>query len=169
MNEASEEKTTIELTAFSGIVWRIMFADQSEQTCEPVRSPVGRFHHDNQIALYTSCTKEGAGVAIKRYLKSDDPKRIIAPLQVNAKRIYDIRKTDFTKSASIVWQGNVENGEPAPTWQYSDAARTAGAQGMLYSSRSRPDLTHLVLFDVSKGVVVPGGDAEAWCPETALQ
>lgn len=168
MNETSEKKSTIELEEFSGVVWRIMFADQSEQACEPVRSPIGRFHHDKQIALYTSCTKEGASVAIQRYLESGDPERVIVPLQINATRIYDIRKTDFSKSASIVWQGNVENGESAPTWQYSDAARAAGAQGMLYSSRSRPDLTHLVLFDVSNGIVTQAGDPEPWRTDSAL-
>lgn len=139
-----------------------MFADQADQICEPVRSPIGRFHNSDQVALYTSCTEEGASVAIKRYVKSDDPKRIIAPLQVNSDRIYDIRKTDFSNHASIVWQDYVEKGEPAPTWQYSDHARKAGAQGMLYSSRSRPDLTHLVLFDVSRDILKQGGDAKAW-------
>lgn len=139
-----------------------MFADQSEQTCEPVGSPFGRFHHSEQVALYSSCTEEGAGVAIKRYLKSDDPERIIVPLQVDANRIYDIRKTDFSSRASIVWQDCVEKGESAPTWQYSDTARKAGAQGMLYASRSKPDLTHLVLFDVSAGTVRQAGDVKAW-------
>ena len=137
-----------------------MFADQSEQTCEPVQSPIGRFHHD--FALYTSCTEEGAGVAIKRYVKSDDPERIIVPLQINADRIYDIRTTGFSSHASIVWQGYVEKGAPAPTWVYSDGAREAGAQGMLYASRSRPDLTHLVLFDVSAGIVRQAENAKAW-------
>ena len=157
-----KEKNAIELSEYSGLVWRIMFTDQAEQACEPVRSPIGRFHHSEQVALYTSCTEEGACVAIKRYVKSDDPKRIIVPLQVNADRIYDIRKTDFSNQASIVWQDRVENGEPAPTWQYSDHARKVGAQGMLYSSRSRPDLTHLVLFDASTGILRQAGDAKVW-------
>lgn len=152
----------MKLTAFSGIVWRIMFADQFEKTCEPVDSPIGRFHHSEQVALYTSCTEEGAGVAIKRYLKSGDPERIIVPLLVNADRIYDIRKTDLSSRASIVWQGCVEKGESAPTWYFSDTARKAEAQGMLYASRSRPDLTHLVLFDVSVGVVNQAGEGKAW-------
>mgnify|MGYP000598552927 CR=1 FL=1 len=83
------------------------------------------------IANNTSCTEEGASVAIKRYIKSDDPERIMVPLRVNADRIYDIRNTDFSSRASIVWQDCVEKGEPAPTWAYSDTARKAGAQGML--------------------------------------
>lgn len=146
-----------------------MFANQSEQTCTPVSSPVGRFHHSNQIALYTSCTEEGASVAIKRYLKSDDRDRIIVPLQINASCIYDIRQTEFTAHASMVWQDCVENGEPAPTWQYSDTARKSGAKGMLYASRSRPDLTHLVLFDVSDGLVVQAGDAKTWNTRSTYQ
>ncbi|MBX2837041.1 MAG: RES family NAD+ phosphorylase [Gammaproteobacteria bacterium] len=157
-----KENAVIKLDAFSGIVWRILFADLSKQTSEPVRSPVGRFHHSGQVALYSSCTEEGAGVAIKRYVKSNDPERIIVPLQVVADRIYDIRRTSFSKSASIVWQNCVEKGEPAPTWRFSDSARNAGAQGMLYASRSRPDLTHLVLFDVSYGIVKQAGDVKAW-------
>ncbi len=155
-------KENSELIPFSGIVWRIMFADQLAKACEPVGSPIGRFHHDSQIALYTSCTEEGASVAIKRYVKPEDPDRIIVPLQVDAKCIYDIRNTDDSSSASVVWQDCVENGEPAPTWRYSDAARSAGAQGMLYASRSRPDLSHLVLFDVSNGIVEQAAKARVW-------
>lgn len=152
----------MELIPFSGVVWRIMFADQLKQSCDPVGSPIGRFHHDGQTALYTSCTEEGAGIAIKRYLKPDEPARIIVPLHVNAERVYDIQKTDLSTRASVVWQDCVEKGELAPTWDYSDAARKSGAQAMLYASRSRPDLTHLVLFDVSAGLVKQAGDAKAW-------
>lgn len=159
----------MELTPFSGIVWRIMFANQSEQSCEPVDSPIGRFHHGEQVALYTSCTEEGASVAIKRYIKPNDPERIIVPLQVNADRIYDIRNTDFSSRASIVWQDCVEKGKPAPTWSYSDTARKAGAQGILYASRSRPDLTHLVLFDVSTAIVKQTGDSKAWYKNSVHQ
>ena len=139
-----------------------MFADQAEHTCEPVGSPFGRFHHNEQVALYTSCTEEGARVAIKRYLVSDDPERMIVPLHIDATRVYDIRQTDCSNRASMVWQDCVEKGEPAPTWQFSDAARKAGAQGMLYASRSRPDLTHLVLFDISNGIVTQADGVKAW-------
>ncbi len=152
----------LEFESFTGIVWRILFADQTANVCKAVGSPLGRFHHDSQIALYTSCTEEGASVAIKRYVKSADPKRIIVPLQVNADRIYDIRSSDQSAAASMVWQDHVETGESAPTWRFSDAARAAGAQGMLYASRSRPDLSHLVLFDVSAEVVKQAAKAKEW-------
>jgi len=139
-----------------------MFADQIQQACKPVSSLIGRFHHSEQDALYTSCTEEGAGVAIKRYLNTDDPARIIVPLKINADNIYDIRKTELSARASVVWQDCVANGERSPTWRYSDTAREAGAQGMLYASRSRPELTHLVLFDVSPSVVKQAGEGKAW-------
>jgi hypothetical protein len=155
-------KPMIELTPFSGLVWRIIFADHFGKVCEPVSSPVGRFHHSEQVALYTSCTEEGAGVAIKRYVTSNDPARIIVPLQINADRVYDIRKTNMSSRASVVWQDCVAEGDRAPTWAFSDAAREAGAQGMFYASRSRPDLSHFVLFDVSIGIVSQIGDSKAW-------
>lgn len=152
----------MELTPFSGIVWRIMFAHQSKNACEPVGSPIGRFHHSNQVALYASCTEVGAEIAIKRYVKPEDSSRIIVPLEINVERIHDLRKTEFSRSASVVWQNCVEEGQAAPTWKFSDAAREAGAQGMLYASRSRPDLTHLVLFDVSDGIVLQAGECKDW-------
>ena len=109
----------LDLTPFEGVVWRIVFATQEQETCKPVSSPIGRFHHSGQVALYTSCSEEGAGIAIKRYVGPDDPDRIIAPLQITANSIFDIRKTDFVRKASIVWQDLVAEGVPSPTWEYS--------------------------------------------------
>lgn len=153
---------SIELSAFKGSVFRIMYAHQKSRVCEPVSSPFGRFHYDAQFALYTSCTEEGAKVAMQRYLHEDDPDRIIVSLEINADRVYDIRKTNDAGSASVVWQDIVARGERSPTWEYSDAAREAGAQGMLYSSRSRPELAHLVLFDFSTDFVKHAGVYRAW-------
>jgi len=151
-----------ELTPFTGPVWRIMFANQQQHAASPVQSPIGRFHHSGQTALYTSLTETGATTAIQRYIDLDDPDRVIIQLNIIADRIFDIRQTDFVKQASVVWQDCVEKGLPSPTWKYSDAAREAGAQGMLYSSRSRPDLTHFVLFDVSDSVVTESDIVKPW-------
>lgn len=160
INYKCNEGYLIELKPFSGIVWRILFSDRAVQACHPVSSPIGRFHHSGQTALYTSCTQEGAGIAIKRYVSAGDPTRVIVPLQINADRIYSVRDSDLSSQASMVWQGHVERGARAPTWAFSDAARQVGAQGMFYASRSRPDLTHLVLFD--SGVVKQAGVAVHW-------
>jgi len=155
-------KPTITLSPFRGLVWRIIFADQKHRACEPVDSPVGRFHHSKQVALYTSCTEEGAAVAIKRYVSLGDPERIIVPLEVSMDCIYDIRHTGDSRNASVVWQDIFSRDGYSPTWEYSDVAREAGAQGMLYSSRSRPELSHFVLFDVSAGLVKQAGDCRIW-------
>ena len=39
--------------------------------------------------------------------------------------------------------------EASPTWLFSDEARDKGADAMLYSSRSRPELSHVVIFDTA--------------------
>lgn len=133
---------------FTGTVYRVVFTDQDATA--PVRSPEGRFHHSGQNAIYTSLTPEGCRVAIKRYLTTDDASRHIVPLDIAFDRLADLRGTP---AASMVWQDERARGEPASTWALSDQARQSGAQGMLYSSRSRPDLTHLVLFDIGPAAV----------------
>lgn len=129
--------------SFDGPVWRILPQDTADNPREPARAPEGRFHHSGQIAAYASLSAEGARVAIKRYL-GDQIVRMMVPMWLKSDRIIDERGN---KSASVVWQDIRANGLQSPTWVFSDKARAAGAQAMLYSSRSRPDLVHIVLFD----------------------
>jgi len=144
------------LTPFSGIVWRILFADYADDPTAPARASEGRFHYGDQAAIYTSLTPEGARVAIRRFLAAGDPPRVITPLEVSAFRVLDLRRAARNDAGvpptSVVWQGQREQGLRATTWDISDNARRLGAQGILYSSRTRPDLNHLVLF----GAPVPG-------------
>ena len=99
-------------------------------------------------------------MAIARYLQPDDAPRVVVPLQVGCW----VQDRSGQPALSVVWQDIRASGAAAPTWAVSDAARGAGAQGMLYSARTRPDLTHLVLFDpgaiLGAGQVVafPGGE-----------
>jgi len=95
--------------------------------------------------------------AIRRYLRADDPSRIVVPLQIRAHAVLNMTGNP---ALSVVWQDIRAAGQDAPTWLFSDAARAAGAQRLLYSSRSRPDLTHLVLFD--PGVIRCVGPAQAF-------
>ncbi len=140
---------------FAGQVWRTIFAGADDAT-RPVASTEGRFHHDGQTAIYTSLTAEGCRVAIKRYVGSNEPPRIIVPLDVRLTKVVDLRGR---AELSTVWQDIRATGAPAPTWAYSDAARASGAQGLLYSSRSRPDLTHLVVFSGDPDAVGVAGPA----------
>jgi RES domain-containing protein len=129
------------VTVFQGWVWRILPRDADPAL--PVVSPEGRFHHSGQSALYASLTPGGSVVAIRRYLAPDDPPRVIVPLRIEIANLADLRDQ---AAASVIWQDIRAGGAPSPTWAISDAARNAGAEAMVYSSRSRPELSHLVLF-----------------------
>uniref|UniRef100_UPI0025E02B4D RES family NAD+ phosphorylase n=1 Tax=Sphingomonas sp. TaxID=28214 RepID=UPI0025E02B4D len=114
----------------------------ANQTNTPAHAPFGRFHHSGQIAAYGSLTAEGAGVAVQRYL-TDGVDRMLVPMWLNVQHVADIRGI---AAASIVWQDIYHDDQSSPTWSFSDAARDLGADAMLYSSRSRPDLSHVVIF-----------------------
>jgi hypothetical protein len=142
------------VTAFAGIIWRAAFDGQSPLIA--ASAPEGRFLHSGQAALYASLTPEGCRVAIWRYVAPDDPPRLIHPLHLMVERVIDI---SGRPDLSIIWQDLRESG-PSPTWAISDRLRTEGWQAMLYSSRSRPDLTHIVVFDVAIERIRPADPAD---------
>jgi hypothetical protein len=84
-------------------------------------------------------------VAIRRYI-GDGVTRMLVPMWLKSDSVADERGN---RDASVVWQDLRAGGIVSPTWVFSDAVRDAGAHGMLYSSRSRPELTHVVVFDPS--------------------
>lgn len=132
------------MIGYSGLVWRAV--PDGADPLTPAAAPEGRFHRPGQCAIYTSLTPQGTAVAIARYVAPGDPARVIHPLHVSARHLADLRDEP---QASAVWQDIRATGAKAPTWRFSDAARADGAQGLLYRSRSRPDLIHLVIFDAS--------------------
>jgi hypothetical protein len=133
------------LIAFDGPVWRLLSEQVATTPAVPANAPEGRFHHSGQIAAYASLTAEGAMVAIKRYM-TDNRTRLLVPMWLKAQALEDVRG-DAT--ASVIWQDQRAIGRIASTWAISDAARRTGAQGLLYSSRSRPELAHVVVFDLN--------------------
>jgi hypothetical protein len=142
------------MIALSTRVWHMIWRGQDPLA--PASTPEGRFHHDGQVALYTSLSAEGCGVAIRRYLRPDDSPRDLVPLWVDLARVADLRGQP---DLSVVWQDK-SPGTASPTWAHSDKARADGAQGLVYSSRSRPDLGHLVLFALDH--VRLDGPPEPW-------
>ncbi|SDW70531.1 RES domain-containing protein [Ruegeria halocynthiae] len=147
---------------FSGPVWRVLFRANLSDPLIPARASEGRFHHSGQFALYASLSMEGVGVAIRRYISKDDPPRVIQQFQISKAQMLDVRGQ---ASASVVWQGMRESGALSPTWKYSDDARSKGADGLLYSSRSRPELSHLVLFNARPALIEATSAADDWFPE----
>ena len=123
-------------------VWRILPAALADAPTTPARAPVGRFHHSGQTGAYASLSPEGAAIAIDRYL-SEPMARVLVPMRLICQQVVDNRGC---RDAAVVWQDIHARGAPSPTWAFSDAARRQGAEAMLYSSRSRPDLSHVVVF-----------------------
>jgi len=130
---------------FNGPVWRLLPMSLAKTPSIPAQAPVGRFHHSGQAAAYASLSVEGVAVAMRRYL-DDGVKRALVPMWLKSDHVVDQRGNP---EASVVWQDIYASGEASPTWVFSDAARDAGADAMLYSSRSRPDLSHVVVFETA--------------------
>lgn len=137
----------------SGLYYRMKFLHEANDILEPVRSPEGRSHYSGQRTLYLSETPEGCEIATKIYRKDSDPERGIFPLLVTDAHIVDLRDIEATTALGIDrthrqadWQKHRAAGVPSPTWDISDRVRQLGLDGMLYESRSKPDLTHLTLF-----------------------
>lgn len=160
MRSLADGKAMSVVIQFNGPVWRIMPEGLAGAPARPVTSPEGRFHHSGQTAVYTSLSADGARVAVQRYL-GDGIARVLVPMWLDAPQTVDERGNT---RASIVWQDMRQAGDPAPTWNISDAARRIGAQAMLYNSRSRPELSHVVVFQTE--CLTPAGPAEAFRPES---
>ena len=145
------------MIAFDGMVWRLLAAEYADEPTGIARAPGGGFTIPDSCGLRT-LTPEGTEVAIRRYL-NDGVKRVLVPLRLQVQRAADARGNP---DASIVWQDLCKDGVLSPTWSYSDEARAEGAEALFYSSRTRPDLTHVVVFDPS--CLSPAGHAQPWQP-----
>ena len=128
---------------FDGPVWRLLPEGLSATPMIAAQAPEGRFHHSGQVAAYASLSAEGAFVAMRRYF-DDGINRVLIPMWLKSDRVIDQRGN---ARASVVWQDDRAAGKVSPTWAFSDAARNVRAQAMLYSSRSRPELSHVVIFE----------------------
>jgi RES domain-containing protein len=139
--------------AVSGRFWRSVFATDAGRVLDGARSPEGRYHHDGQAALYISPSPEFSRIAINSYVQSDDPPRVIIPLELTRAELADMRDPavqhalglDGTEAGRL-WQPERAAGLPATSWIASDAVRRAGADGMIYAARSDPARWHVVLF-----------------------
>ena len=145
---------------FNGPVWRLLPMSLVKAPSTPAQAPVGRFHHSGQVAAYASLSVEGVAVAMRSYL-DDGVERGLVPMWFKSDQVFDERGN---REASVVWQDIHASRGISPTWVFSDAARNAGADAMLYSSRSRPELTHIVVFETACLSYV--GPIAAFAPDT---
>ena len=75
----------------SGIFYRIIFKQYSNNLLDGVISKERRFHHNGEAAFYCSPTPEAASIAIDRYVGSTDPQREIWSLKLSNLNVIDIR------------------------------------------------------------------------------
>lgn len=137
----------------AGRFWRILPETALSAALDPVLSPEGRFHHSGQRTLYCSPSPEAAGQATARYWTPQDPPRVAIPLHLGRARLADLRDPAVLRAlgltgqeAAIPWLPERAAGQPATSWRASDAARSAGFDGMIYTARSAPARWHLALF-----------------------
>ena len=137
-----------------GLFYRIVPKARVALVLDPAISPEGRFHHDNQPTLYVSPRPDWAEHAIKRYVRDDDPPRVICELEIGAAKVLDLRDREQCATwgadaslAAIPWMPERAQGLAASTWKVADLARDNGADGMIYTARSEPGRWHLVLFN----------------------
>lgn len=138
---------------FDGIAYRLIAVARADHLIDPASAPEGRSHRDGQRALYLSLSPEGCRIATARYTDASGPAQAIYPLQISGARVVDLRDQAATARLGIntthraaEWQSLRAQGLPSPTWDIADRVRDLGLDGMLYASRSQPDLTHLTLL-----------------------
>lgn len=141
------------LVPLSGTFFRIVFARAGRHVLRGATSSNGRYHHDEQQALYMSSRPDWAYKAIETYIRPDDPPRCILSIEVQEAVVVDIR--DHTScyamginpaDSDVPWQPQLAAGIRPATWNVSDRARTIGADGLIYTARTKPDRWHVVLF-----------------------
>lgn len=162
------------MNLLSGRFYRFVLAADIGRVLGGVLTPEARFHHSVPSALYLSPSPEAAGFAAAAFVGPDDPLRLLVPVRVEGARIVDLRDAAHRTSLglagrepSVPWQPERSAGRPATSWRASDAARAAGADGMIYVARSEPSRWHPVLFRWNEAtgarVSIDGPDAD-WRP-----
>lgn len=146
----------MDFRTISGLFYRIVPKARTDRILESAISSEGRFHHDNQPAIYVSPYPDWAEHAIKVYVRDDDSPRVICQLKINSAPVLDLRDRGQCASwgvdaalAAAPWLPERASGLPASTWKVADFAREKGADGMIYTARSEPTRWHLVLFNWS--------------------
>ena len=119
----------------------------------PGPESAGRYHRLGQPALYMSPALEWAIIAVSGYIREDGIRRVVVPLQVGDAAILDQRDEDMCRHFGIdrelsntPWRPALADGDEPLSWKNSDAARNAGADGIIDRSRKIPDGWHVTLF-----------------------
>ncbi|WP_246590428.1 RES domain-containing protein [Rhizobium lentis] len=100
-----------------------------------------------------SASAEWAIMAISVYMREDGRRRVVVPLSVGNALVLDqhaqqaCERLGIDRNVSnLSWRFALTAGEEPPSWRTADAARAAGADGIIDRSRLIPGGWHLNLF-----------------------
>ena len=143
------------LRHISGRFWRAIAADRVEDVLQtPVPSSAGRYHRPGEPALCITPEADWATIAIGRYLLADGIERVVVPLELDRAQVFDQRDPSACAmmgidpaQSQVRWNDELAAGREPPSWCASDAARAAGAQGIIDVSRGIEGGWHVCLFE----------------------
>jgi hypothetical protein len=137
-----------------GAFFRAVLADRIESVLAPTApESAGRYHRLGQATLYMSPRLEWATIAVSGYIREDNRPRVVIPLIASAADVLDqhdeaaCRRLGIDRDLSNApWRPSLALGHEPPSWQNADAARAAGADGIIDRSRMIPGGWHVNLF-----------------------
>ena len=169
----------VPLLTVQGRFYRAVRADRvGEPLAPPGPESAGRYHRRGQPALYLSASPLWASIAVSPYSREDGLKRVIVPVEIGPARVADQRDAAACAALGIdcaasrePWRPALARGEEPPSWRNGDAARAAGADGIIDPSRHIPGGWHLALFrwnGLGGPLVSVCGEPVAAEPETSV-
>jgi len=97
--------------------------------------------------------REWATIAVSGYMREDGLPRVVVPLAVSHAHVLDQHDEEACRDLGIdrdlsnaQWRPALEAGKEPPSWRNADAARAAGADGIIDRSRMIPGGWHVNLF-----------------------
>lgn len=144
----------VPLATIEGRFYRAILASRVAGVLDPPGpGSAGRYHRHGQPALYVTQSAEWAGIAVSGYMREDGLPRMIVPVIVSAAQVLDQRDLAACEAlgidreaSNVNWRQFLAAGDEPPSWRNADAARAAGADGIIDRSRHIPGGWHVALF-----------------------
>ncbi|ARP83062.1 hypothetical protein CAL12_21070 [Bordetella genomosp. 8] len=148
----------IKLRTLSGTFFRAISADRVDDVLSPPgTTSAGRYHRPGQTTLYISPLLEWAIIAVSGYMREDGYPRVVVPLEVGPSCVLDQHDEEACRLLGIdpnlsnaSWRSALSQGREPTSWLNADAARNAGADGIIDCSRMIPGGWHVGLFRWNK-------------------
>jgi RES domain len=137
-----------------GPFFRSVLANRIDSVLAPPGpESAGRYHRPGQATLYMSPQVQWAMIAVSGYIREDGRPRVVIPLLVGEALVLDQHDEDTCRLlrierdlSNVPWRQALADGQEPPSWRNSDAARAAGADGIIDRSRMIPGGWHVNLF-----------------------